>query len=108
MSPLEPGDAAALHRVLAARRDVRTGFTAEPVDDAVLRRVLAAAHLAPSVGFSQPWDFLVLRDDGLRAELADLAATQRAAFAACSSQASSVSVLVYGWPFGLVTSPMRA
>ncbi|NMO92119.1 5,6-dimethylbenzimidazole synthase [Actinomycetospora sp. TBRC 11914] len=79
---LEPGDAAALHRVLAARRDVRTGFTDDPVDDAVLRRVLAAAHTAPSVGFSQPWDFLVLRDAALRAELASLAADQRAAFAA--------------------------
>ena len=82
MSALEPGDAAALHRVLAARRDVRTGFTSDPVDPAVLRRVLAAAHTAPSVGFSQPWDFLVLRDPVLRAELASLAAAQREAFAA--------------------------
>ena len=81
MSALEPGDAAALHRVLAARRDVRTGFTSDPVDPAVLRRVLAAAHTAPSVGFSQPWDFLVLRDPVLRAELASLAAAQREAFA---------------------------
>ncbi|MCD2188375.1 5,6-dimethylbenzimidazole synthase [Actinomycetospora soli] len=79
---LERGDAEALYRVLSARRDVRTGFTAEPVDDAALRRVLAAAHTAPSVGFSQPWDFLVVRDAGLRDELADLAAAQRAAFAA--------------------------
>nr|WP_218891499.1 5,6-dimethylbenzimidazole synthase [Actinomycetospora corticicola] len=77
-----PDDREALYRVLAARRDVRTGFTDEPVDDAALRRVLAAAHTAPSVGFSQPWDFLVLRDAGLRAELADLAAAQRTAFAA--------------------------
>jgi nicotinate-nucleotide--dimethylbenzimidazole phosphoribosyltransferase len=82
VTALERGDAAALHRVLAARRDVRTGFTDEPVDPAVLRRVLAAAHTAPSVGFSQPWDFLVLRDAGLRAELAELAADQREAFAA--------------------------
>lgn len=82
MSALEPGDAAALHRVLAARRDVRTGFTPDPVDDAVLRRVFAAAHTAPSVGFSQPWDFLVLRDPALRDELAALAAAQREAFAA--------------------------
>jgi nicotinate-nucleotide--dimethylbenzimidazole phosphoribosyltransferase len=82
VSALEPGDAAALHRVLRARRDVRTGFTSDPVDHAVLRRVLAAAHTAPSVGFSQPWDFLVLRDAGVRAELASLAAAQREAFAA--------------------------
>jgi nicotinate-nucleotide--dimethylbenzimidazole phosphoribosyltransferase len=82
VSALEPGDAEALHRVLAARRDVRTGFTDAPVDDAVLRRVLAGAHTAPSVGFSQPWDFLLLRDPDLRAELASLAAAQREAFAA--------------------------
>jgi len=44
--------------------------------------VLAAAHTAPSVGFSQPWDFLVLRDPVLRAELAALAETRRRAFAA--------------------------
>ncbi|HEY2222774.1 5,6-dimethylbenzimidazole synthase [Actinomycetospora sp.] len=82
MSALQPGDAEALQRVLAARRDVRTGFTDAPVDAAALRRVLAAAHTAPSVGFSQPWDFLLLRDPGLRAELASLAAAQRDAFAA--------------------------
>jgi nicotinate-nucleotide--dimethylbenzimidazole phosphoribosyltransferase len=52
------------------------------VDHALLRRVLAAAHTAPSVGFSQPWDFLVLRDPTLRAELAALAAEQRTAFEA--------------------------
>jgi nicotinate-nucleotide--dimethylbenzimidazole phosphoribosyltransferase len=82
VNALEPGDAEALYRVLRARRDVRTGFTDDPVDPAALRRVLAAAHTAPSVGFSQPWDFLVLRDPALRAELASLAAAQRDAFAA--------------------------
>ncbi|GLZ52824.1 5,6-dimethylbenzimidazole synthase [Actinomycetospora sp. NBRC 106378] len=82
MTELEPGDREALYRVLSARRDVRTGFTAEPVDEAALGRVLAAAHTAPSVGFSQPWDFLVLRDPAVRAELAELAAAQRTAFAA--------------------------
>ena len=79
---LHPGDAEALHRVLRARRDVRTGFLDTPVDDERLHRVLAAAHTAPSVGFSQPWDFLVLRDPVLRAELAALAETRRRAFAA--------------------------
>ncbi|GAA4811800.1 hypothetical protein GCM10023200_56970 [Actinomycetospora chlora] len=82
MSALEPGDRDALHRVLRARRDVRTGFVDTPVDDARLHRVLAAAHTAPSVGFSQPWDFLVLRSAELRAELAGLAQEQRRAFAA--------------------------
>jgi len=52
--------------VIAGRRDVRNGFTQDPVDDDALTRVLQAAHHAPSVGFSQPWDFLVLRDEAIR------------------------------------------
>ena len=82
MSALEPGDRDALHRVLRARRDVRTGFVDTPVDDERLHRVLAGAHAAPSVGFSQPWDFLVLRSPALRDELATLAQQQRREFAA--------------------------
>ena len=34
--------------------------------DEVLRRILDAAHHAPSVGFMQPWDFLVIRDVSVR------------------------------------------
>ncbi|MEJ2886543.1 nicotinate-nucleotide--dimethylbenzimidazole phosphoribosyltransferase [Actinomycetospora aeridis] len=79
---LHDGDRDALHRVLHARRDVRTGFVDTPVDDERLHRVLEAAHAAPSVGFSQPWDFLVLRSPELRAELAELAEQQRRDFAA--------------------------
>ena len=42
------------------RRDVRAQFRADPVPQDVLLRVLYAAHHAPSVGFSQPWDFVVI------------------------------------------------
>ena len=31
----------------------------EPIDDQVLMRILEAAHHAPSVGFSQPWNFVL-------------------------------------------------
>lgn len=68
--------------VVAGRRDVRTGFTAEPVDDAVLTRVLAAAHSAGSVGHSQPWDFLVLRSEVTRRAVHEQVARRRAEFAA--------------------------
>jgi nicotinate-nucleotide--dimethylbenzimidazole phosphoribosyltransferase len=73
---------AAVHRVMRERRDVRTGFRQDPVPDEVLTRVLAAAHTAPSVGFSQPWDFLVLRSAETRARVHQLAVEQRAAYAA--------------------------
>jgi nicotinate-nucleotide--dimethylbenzimidazole phosphoribosyltransferase len=68
--------------VVHSRRDVRSGFRPDPVDDAVLTRVLQAAHAAPSVGFSQPWDFLVLRDRAVRERVHAHVAAAREAYAA--------------------------
>ena len=79
--PYDDPDRAAVHRVIAERRDVRRGFLPDPVDDEMLTRVLQSAHLAPSVGFSQPWDFLVIRELARRERVAALAAAQREAFA---------------------------
>jgi 5,6-dimethylbenzimidazole synthase len=56
----------AVYRALRERRDVRAGYLAQPVDDATLYRLLAAAHQAPSVGFMQPWRFIVVRSETLR------------------------------------------
>jgi nicotinate-nucleotide--dimethylbenzimidazole phosphoribosyltransferase len=80
--PFDPAEREALYRVIADRRDVRTGFRPDPVPDDVLTRVLAAAHHAPSVGFSQPWDFLLVRDPEVRARVHRLTARQREAYAA--------------------------
>lgn len=52
---------AAVYRCIHTRRDVRSQFLPDPVDEAVLARLLGAAHHAPSVGFMQPWDFIVVR-----------------------------------------------
>lgn len=85
-------DAAAFYRVVAARRDVRTGFRTDVgVDDGVLRRVLAAAHAAPSVGLSQPWDFVLLRDRALRERVHALATAARAAYAASLPRARAAA-----------------
>ncbi|MEU8221964.1 5,6-dimethylbenzimidazole synthase [Kribbella sp. NPDC048915] len=70
-----------VQRVIAERRDVRRGFLDVPVADAVLMPVLEAAHRAPSVGLSQPWDFLLIRDAGTRRKVHDLAVAQRDVFA---------------------------
>ncbi|NMO49909.1 5,6-dimethylbenzimidazole synthase [Actinoplanes sp. TBRC 11911] len=55
-----------LYDVIHRRRDVRGQFTGAPIAADVLERVLAAAHAAPSVGLSQPWDFILIEDDGVR------------------------------------------
>ncbi|GLY28345.1 5,6-dimethylbenzimidazole synthase [Kineosporia sp. NBRC 101731] len=64
------------------RRDVRAEFTGEPVDEVTLGRVLAAAHAAPSVGMTQPWDFLLIRDRNTRQQFSDHVRHERDVFAA--------------------------
>jgi 5,6-dimethylbenzimidazole synthase len=49
-----------LYEVIHRRRDVRAQFTGGPLPEGALDRILAAAHAAPSVGLSQPWDFIVI------------------------------------------------
>jgi nicotinate-nucleotide--dimethylbenzimidazole phosphoribosyltransferase len=78
--PQEQRDA--VYRVIAERRDVRRGFRPDPVPGDVLGRVLTAAHQAPSVGLSQPWDFIVITDRDRRERIAALAARHRDDFAA--------------------------
>ena len=51
-----------LYKAIFSRRDVRSHFTSEPIEDEVLTRILNAAHHAPSVGFSQPWNFILIKD----------------------------------------------
>ncbi len=62
---------AAVYKAIHTRRDVRGQFTPEPVPDEILTRILAAAHHAPSVGFMQPWDFIVVRDPHVKQRIKD-------------------------------------
>ncbi|WP_377322223.1 5,6-dimethylbenzimidazole synthase [Pimelobacter simplex] len=73
---------AALYDVIARRRDVRAEFTGAAVADDVLLRVLDAAHRAPSVGMTQPWDFVVVRDPALRRTFRDHVTSEHEVFAA--------------------------
>ncbi|SRR5579884_129605 len=52
-----------LYRAIFSRRDVRSHFAAgRDIPSDVLAKILNAAHHAPSVGFSQPWNFIMIRD----------------------------------------------
>jgi 5,6-dimethylbenzimidazole synthase len=68
--------------VITRRRDVRAEFTGEPLDEAVLDRVLTAAHSAPSVGMSQPWDFVVVESLTTRTAFRDHVTDERDTFRA--------------------------
>ncbi|MEZ0246060.1 MAG: 5,6-dimethylbenzimidazole synthase [Methylophilaceae bacterium] len=56
----------AIYQTIFSRRDVRGQFLPKAVPDEVLSRIITAAHYAPSVGFMQPWNFLVVRSDAVK------------------------------------------
>jgi 5,6-dimethylbenzimidazole synthase len=60
-----------LYETIYSRRDVRE-FLCEDVPDTVLIRILDAAHHAGSVGFMQPWNFLVIRSPETREHIGNI------------------------------------
>lgn len=79
----DPAERDAVYRAIFERRDIRARFLPHAVPDGVLARLLRAAHHAPSVGFMQPWDFIVVRDRAVRA-------TIHAAFTRASEEAAAM------------------
>jgi 5,6-dimethylbenzimidazole synthase len=71
-------DRAAVYHAIFSRRDVRGQFLSTPVPDDLLSRVLLAAHHAPSVGFMQPWNFLLVRSDEVKQRVHDVFAEANA------------------------------
>ncbi|NHN63426.1 MULTISPECIES: 5,6-dimethylbenzimidazole synthase [Haloarcula] len=67
-----PRDREAVYKSIYSRRDIRR-FVGDPVPEEVLGRILDAAHNAPSVGFSQPWDFIVIEDKQTKSAVAAIA-----------------------------------
>ena len=60
-------EAAVLQEIIRLRRDVRgQRFTGEPLSKEIIDQLLSAALHAPSVGFSQPWEFVLIKDLTLR------------------------------------------
>lgn len=74
-------DIAGLYDTIHRRRDVRAQFTGEAVEPGALSRVLGAAHAAPSVGLSQPWDFILVDDEATKLAFWDHVEEQRQVFA---------------------------
>ena len=61
-----PEEKDGFYKAVFSRRDVRSHFTSEPIDEQALTRILNAAHHAPSVGFSQPWNFILVKNKDTR------------------------------------------
>jgi 5,6-dimethylbenzimidazole synthase len=57
-----------IYRLIRSRRDIRQ-FAPDPIPPETLLRILEAAHHAPSVGFMQPWNFVLITSSRLRTQI---------------------------------------
>lgn len=73
----------AVYRAIFTRRDVRSQFLPQSIPDEVLSRILTAAHHAPSVGFMQPWNFLLVQSPQVKQKV-------HAAFARANAEAATM------------------
>ena len=64
---------------IATGRAIRR-FTKEPVSDELLERLIWAATRAPSPGNSQGWDFIVVTDSAIKAQLGKVIGERMQAF----------------------------
>ena len=56
-------DLKTLNKIIASRRDVRgNNFINKNISQKKLNKILEAALHAPSVGYSQPWSFVIVND----------------------------------------------
>ena len=66
-----------LQDVMRHRRDVRGNhFVDKPLDNSVVQQILQVAEISPSVGFSQPWEFVIIRDQQTKQAVADVFAVE--------------------------------
>lgn len=87
MSPsFSSADRESLYRIICARRDMRHFTAGTQIEEETLARILNAAHRAPSVGLMQPWRFIRIRDETLRARIAELVTIERDATAAAMGE----------------------
>jgi 5,6-dimethylbenzimidazole synthase len=70
----------AIYEAIHNRRDIRQ-FQRTPLPEDAVRRILLAGHHAPSVGFMQPWDFVLIRNQEIKEKLAAAAEKERQALA---------------------------
>lgn len=65
-APFSPLERDAVYKAIETRRDVRDQFLPDPLPQEVVTRLLHAAHAAPSVGFMQPWSFILVSNEDVK------------------------------------------
>jgi 5,6-dimethylbenzimidazole synthase len=71
MNSFSEAEREAVYKAIMLRRDVRRHFESTAIPRDILLRILTAAHHAGSVGFMQPWDFILIEDRAVRERVLD-------------------------------------
>ena len=82
-APFSDDEREAVYRAIFTRRDVRSQFLPDVIPPHVLNRLLLAAHHAPSVGFMQPWNFIVITAQEVKDQI-------KAAFTEANAEATKL------------------
>lgn len=80
MNRLTEEEKQGLYKAIFNRRDIRT-FLSTPIPDEKIYKLLQAAHSGPSVGFMQPWNFIIIKDQETKEKLAAIVEKERRALA---------------------------
>ena len=65
-----------LYRAIYERRDIRGEFLPDPIPDSIVQKLLDAAHHAGSVGFMQPWNFIIINDEATKRKVKSIFETE--------------------------------
>lgn len=80
MEQLTTEEKGGVYKAIFNRRDIRS-FIDTPISDEKVYKILEAAHSAPSVGFMQPWNFIIIKDNEIKKDLANVVEKERRALA---------------------------
>jgi len=59
-----------LAHIIRVRRDIRgNNFTSEPIEESLIEQIIEAGLHAPSVGYSQPWKFVIIESDEVKSRV---------------------------------------
>ncbi len=56
--------------IIASRRDIRgNNFSSKPIEEELLKEIIEAGLHAPSVGYSQPWKFVIIEKKSIKEQI---------------------------------------
>src|SRR3989338_5403028 len=96
----------AVYKTIYGRRDIRSLFKPDPIPSEVLARILLAAHHAGSVGYMQPWNFIVVEHEGLRQKVKESFERERGEAAMLFSEEKRMKYLSFKLE-GILEAPVN-